>query len=221
MCGLILVWISNVNYYFSLRSRFDVVQERKLLTLSLSVSLRFTCVLEKKMEVKRSVCEDETEDVKWVKHYSSMHEILLVGEGDFSFSLSLANAFGSAINIIATSHDSYGVLSFHPSLLTRTRLNYLDCINLPSMSFPCLGRFCVVARLCVSWRVCWKDFTISFQRSFLLKLNHWLIKSWWDFDFLQKRVSIIPFQGFFSWTWLYKANASFWRPFPLLYLFLF
>ncbi|KAJ6800090.1 heavy metal-associated isoprenylated plant protein 41-like [Iris pallida] len=50
------------------------------------------------------------EEVKWVKHYSSAHQILLVGEGDFSFSLSLANAFGSASNMVTTSLDSYDTL---------------------------------------------------------------------------------------------------------------
>ncbi|KAL6496405.1 hypothetical protein OROGR_029665 [Orobanche gracilis] len=44
---------------------------------------------------------------RWIKHYSSGHNILLVGEGDFSFSLCLAMAFGSATNIVATTLDSY------------------------------------------------------------------------------------------------------------------
>ncbi|KAL8135524.1 hypothetical protein AgCh_010244 [Apium graveolens] len=43
---------------------------------------------------------------KTIKHYSSNQKILLVGEGDFSFSKCLANAFGSASNITATSLDS-------------------------------------------------------------------------------------------------------------------
>ncbi|CAH8347211.1 unnamed protein product [Eruca vesicaria subsp. sativa] len=43
----------------------------------------------------------------WLKHYSSNHQILLVGEGDFSFSCSLATRFGSASNICASSLDSY------------------------------------------------------------------------------------------------------------------
>ncbi|KAJ0095700.1 hypothetical protein Patl1_16331 [Pistacia atlantica] len=47
------------------------------------------------------------EEEKWVTHYSSTHQILLVGEGDFSFSLCLALSFASASNICTTSLDSY------------------------------------------------------------------------------------------------------------------
>ncbi|KAL1189480.1 Heavy metal-associated isoprenylated plant protein 41 [Cardamine amara subsp. amara] len=50
---------------------------------------------------------DEDEEETWVNHYSSNHRILLVGEGDFSFSHSLAILFGSASNICASSLDSY------------------------------------------------------------------------------------------------------------------
>ncbi|KAH0465084.1 hypothetical protein IEQ34_005187 [Dendrobium chrysotoxum] len=46
----------------------------------------------------------------WIKHYSSSHRILLVGEGDFSFSACLAKAFGSAMNMVATSYDNLGKL---------------------------------------------------------------------------------------------------------------
>ncbi|KAK4846544.1 hypothetical protein QYF36_018874 [Acer negundo] len=40
--------------------------------------------------------------VRWINHYNNCQKILLVGEGDFSFSSCLANAFGSATNMVAT-----------------------------------------------------------------------------------------------------------------------
>ncbi|KAK1362412.1 DUF2431 domain-containing protein [Heracleum sosnowskyi] len=58
-----------------------------------------------------------------IKHYSSNHKILLVGEGDFSFSKCLANAFGSASNITATSLDSEASLM---SKYTGARANIQD-----------------------------------------------------------------------------------------------
>jgi 25S rRNA (uracil2634-N3)-methyltransferase len=60
--------------------------------------------------------EDEDDDdldretEQWMKHYSSKQRILLVGEGDFSFSICLARAFGSARNMVATSLDTQGKL---------------------------------------------------------------------------------------------------------------
>ena len=56
-------------------------------------------------ENQMGVCNEE----KWIEHYSSSHKILLVGEGDFSFAVCLAKAFGTAENMIATSSDSKGI----------------------------------------------------------------------------------------------------------------
>ncbi|XP_073061766.1 uncharacterized protein At4g26485-like [Primulina eburnea] len=59
---------------------------------------------------------DNGEAEKWIKHYSNRHDILLVGEGDFSFAASLARAFGHASNIIATSLDTKEELAVkHPT----------------------------------------------------------------------------------------------------------
>ncbi|KAF9615335.1 hypothetical protein IFM89_022986 [Coptis chinensis] len=46
------------------------------------------------------------QEERWIKHYSNFQKILLIGEGDFSFSACLANAFGSAANMVATSLDN-------------------------------------------------------------------------------------------------------------------
>ncbi|XP_057947734.1 uncharacterized protein At4g26485-like [Malania oleifera] len=79
---------------------------------------------------QREYCgEGGKEETKWIKHYSSSHRILLVGEGNFSFAASLANAFGSASNIIATSLDPKDeVLRKHPSARGNLeRLESLEC----------------------------------------------------------------------------------------------
>lgn len=58
----------------------------------------------------------KSKKVKWIGNYNSKQEILLVGEGDFSFSACLANAFGSATNMVATSLLSLRtILNHHPS----------------------------------------------------------------------------------------------------------
>ncbi|KAM7250694.1 hypothetical protein ACFE04_022577 [Oxalis oulophora] len=56
-----------------------------------------------KLELKAKAKEKQRD--KRLEYYSSKHNILLVGEGDFSFSMSLARAFRSAFNITATCYD--------------------------------------------------------------------------------------------------------------------
>lgn len=48
--------------------------------------------------------------MRWIQHYNNGQKILLVGEGDFSFSACLATAFRSAVNMVATSLHSQELL---------------------------------------------------------------------------------------------------------------
>ncbi|XP_027357443.1 uncharacterized protein At4g26485-like [Abrus precatorius] len=66
---------------------------------------------------------------KRITHYLSSHKILLVGEGDFSFSLCLSKAFGTAGNMIATSLDSRVSLAIKYAMALRnlTELEALGC----------------------------------------------------------------------------------------------
>ncbi|KAK6230033.1 hypothetical protein QUC31_001551 [Theobroma cacao] len=71
---------------------------------------------------------DDKEE-KWIKHYSSRHEILLVGEGDFSFAACLARSFGSAANMVATSLDSKEMLKrkYSGAMTNLEELKELGC----------------------------------------------------------------------------------------------
>ncbi|XBH92755.1 hypothetical protein VPH35_083820 [Triticum aestivum] len=77
----------------------------------------------------KGVAEKDDEGVRWLKHYSSMQSILVVGDGDFSFSLALATAFGSGEHIVATSLDSYDTLKkkYGNAEANITELKRLDC----------------------------------------------------------------------------------------------
>ncbi|KAG6601905.1 hypothetical protein SDJN03_07138, partial [Cucurbita argyrosperma subsp. sororia] len=71
---------------------------------------------------------------KTIMHYKSSHTILLVGEGDFSFSACLAKAFGSATNMVATSLDSNEALG----LLGGTVLHEVDATAMSRQLQPLL-----------------------------------------------------------------------------------
>ncbi|KAK9673769.1 hypothetical protein RND81_12G188200 [Saponaria officinalis] len=62
------------------------------------------------------------ETVKKIGLYMSKQTILLVGEGDFSFSASLAVAFGCASNMIATSLNSQEFLAKNYSKFRRNKM---------------------------------------------------------------------------------------------------
>ncbi|XP_042475303.1 uncharacterized protein LOC122057315 [Macadamia integrifolia] len=67
-----------------------------------------------------------------IKHYFSSHKILLVGEGDFSFSACLANVFGSANNMVATSLNSKDFLqeNYSNAISNINGLKNRECIVL-------------------------------------------------------------------------------------------
>lgn len=76
--------------------------------------------------------EEEEEDVKWLRHYSSRQSILIVGDGDFSFSRALAIAFCSGANLVATSLDSYGLFNRFVYLFNCFRF-LLRHVKMPSL----------------------------------------------------------------------------------------
>ncbi|KAK7300017.1 hypothetical protein RJT34_10848 [Clitoria ternatea] len=79
---------------------------------------------------------------KSIMHYNNHQKILLVGDGDFSFSLSLAKAFGSASNMVATSLDSKVTLTSNYSKASANlqELEKLGCTLLHEMDAHFLHR---------------------------------------------------------------------------------
>ncbi|KAL3643257.1 hypothetical protein CASFOL_014072 [Castilleja foliolosa] len=66
---------------------------------------------------------------RWITYYSDRHRILLVGEGDFSFSTCLARAFGWAPNMIATSlnPEEFLVKNYENALPNLVELGIRKC----------------------------------------------------------------------------------------------
>ncbi|CAL5081986.1 unnamed protein product [Urochloa decumbens] len=62
--------------------------------------------VEEEADAEEGSEDDGGEGEKWLGQYSSTQSILLVGEGNFSFALALATAFGSGANLVATSLDA-------------------------------------------------------------------------------------------------------------------
>ncbi|KAL6562479.1 hypothetical protein OROGR_003486 [Orobanche gracilis] len=62
---------------------------------------------------KKSSVVVVNEEIKRITHYNSRQRILLVGEGDFSFSACLARSFVFASNMVSTSLDSKRFLKKH------------------------------------------------------------------------------------------------------------
>ncbi|KAL8469618.1 hypothetical protein ACS0TY_032464 [Phlomoides rotata] len=77
----------------------------------------------------RIKCSVVNAEGRWITHYSSCHRILVVGDGDFSFSTCLAAAFGWASNMIATSLDSQAFLvkNYHNALSNLVELGIRKC----------------------------------------------------------------------------------------------
>ncbi|XP_021816968.1 uncharacterized protein At4g26485-like [Prunus avium] len=84
-----------------------------------------------------------------IKHYSSYQRILLVGEGDFSFSVCLARAFGLAVNMVATSLDSreYLMLKYSKALSNVKELEARGCIVLHEVDVHSMSQHPFLIRL--------------------------------------------------------------------------
>ncbi|KAH7861021.1 hypothetical protein Vadar_020693 [Vaccinium darrowii] len=88
----------------------------------------------------KPICVNDKEEKK-IKHYGNNQKILLVGEGDFSFAACLAKAFGSAVNMVATSLDSQELLMIkHPTANANLeKLEGLGCTILHEVDAKTMG----------------------------------------------------------------------------------
>ncbi|KAM1234756.1 hypothetical protein ACFX2J_004305 [Malus domestica] len=79
---------------------------------------------------------------KRIKNYSNYQKILLVGEGDFSFAVCLARAFGFAVNMVATSLDSRESLmvNYSEAISNVKELESRGCIVLHEVDVHSMSR---------------------------------------------------------------------------------
>ncbi|XP_028121859.1 uncharacterized protein LOC114319069 isoform X4 [Camellia sinensis] len=89
------------------------------------------------------------ERVRWIQHYNNGQKILLVGEGDFSFSACLARAFGSAVNMVATSLHSQELLKVKhwTSEAELQTLERLGCLILHEVGVYEMGNHPTLSRM--------------------------------------------------------------------------
>ncbi|XVF03574.1 hypothetical protein REPUB_Repub05bG0005200 [Reevesia pubescens] len=82
--------------------------------------------------------------IRWIRYYCSSHKMLLVGEGDFSFSACLAKAFGSATNMVATSLDSRGFLfrNYKKAMANIDELRKMGCMVLHGVDATKMANHC-------------------------------------------------------------------------------
>ncbi|CAL5403304.1 unnamed protein product [Camellia sinensis] len=89
------------------------------------------------------------EGVRWIQHYKNGQKILLVGEGDFSFSACLATAFRSAVNMVATSLHSQELLKVEhwTSEAELQTLERLGCLILHEVDVYGMGYHPTLSRM--------------------------------------------------------------------------
>ncbi|XP_074303422.1 uncharacterized protein At4g26485-like isoform X2 [Silene latifolia] len=100
-------------------------------------------------DVSTQVSTGSGETLGWIGPYTSKQRILIVGDGDFSFSASLAVAFGSASNMIATSLNRQGFLikNYSKFLSNKKELESRGCMVIHNVNATNMFRHHVLGKL--------------------------------------------------------------------------